>query len=69
LKKPQAAPAPHPGRAKVHAALAAAGGTVLSEWRARPLLDAYGIGGNGGTLARSVAEAEAATKTIGHRSR
>ena len=65
LKKPQAAPAPHPGRGKVHVALAAAGGTVLSEWRARPLLEAYGIGGNGGTLARSVAEAEAAARTIG----
>jgi acyl-CoA synthetase (NDP forming) len=65
LKKPQSAPAPHPARAKVHAALAA-GDTVLSEWRARPLLDAYGIGGIEGTLARSVAEAEAAAKTIGH---
>ena len=66
LKRPQVVPAPHPGRAKVHATLAAAGSTMLSEWRARPLLDAYGIGGNEGTLARSVAEAEAAAETIGH---
>ena len=65
LKKLQTVPAPHPGRAKVRAALAATGDTVLSEWRARPLFDVYGIGGNGGTLVRSVAEAQAAAKTIG----
>jgi len=65
LKKLEAAPSPHPGRSKVRAALAAAGSTVLSEWRARLLLDAYSIGGKGGMLARSVAEAEAAVKTIG----
>jgi acyl-CoA synthetase (NDP forming) len=65
LKNLQTVPAPHPGRAKVRAALAATGDTVLSEWRARPLFDVYGIGGNGGTLVRSVAEAQAAAKTIG----
>ena len=33
---------------------------VLCEWRARPLLVAYGIGGEAGTLARTAAEAGAA---------
>jgi acetate---CoA ligase (ADP-forming) len=64
LNKPQAACTPHPARAKVQAALAASG-TVLSEWQARPLLEAYGIGGNVCTLARSAAEAEAAARVIG----
>jgi acyl-CoA synthetase (NDP forming) len=64
LKKPQLAGTAHPARAKVHAALATMG-TVVSEWQARPLLEAYGIGGNGGTLARSAMEAETAAKAIG----
>ena len=60
-----AAPAAHPARDKVRAALAA-GGSVLCEWQARPLLAAYGIGtGNPGTLARSADEAHAAAKAIG----
>jgi acyl-CoA synthetase (NDP forming) len=38
---------------------------VLCEWQARPLLAAYGIvGGDGGVLARSIAEAEAAARKI-----
>src|SRR5215813_1623525 len=64
LKKKPAVPAPHQGRAKVRVALAAEG-TVITEWHARALLDAYGIGGGVRTLARSAAEAEAAARTIG----
>jgi acyl-CoA synthetase (NDP forming) len=65
LKQPARAPIFHPARDKV-AALLAGGGAVLSEWQARPLLAAYGIGtGNAGTLVRSGAEAEAAGKAIG----
>jgi acyl-CoA synthetase (NDP forming) len=55
---------PQPGHAKVRAALADAG-IVVSEWRALPLLNAYGIGGKVGVLARSGEEAEAAAKAIG----
>ncbi|HET7849801.1 MAG TPA: acetate--CoA ligase family protein [Pseudolabrys sp.] len=44
----------------------AAGGPVLTEWQARPLLAAYGIGAADiGQLARSAADAEAAAKAIG----
>ncbi len=44
----------------------AAGGPVLTEWQARPLLAAYGIDAdNEGRLARSAAEAEAIAETIG----
>jgi acetate---CoA ligase (ADP-forming) len=64
LNRPQAAYTPHPARDKVHAALAASG-TILSEYHARSLLEAYGIGGNVGTLARSAAEAEAAARVGG----
>src|SRR5215813_8824815 len=64
LKRPQASAVPQPGHAKVRAALAGVG-MVVSEWRARPLLNAYGIGGNVGVLARSGEEAEAAAKAIG----
>ena len=61
LKQPPAAPKPHAARDKVRAALADAG-PVLCEWQARPLLAAYGIdAGNAGRLARSAAEAEAAS--------
>src|SRR5262249_1178548 len=55
---------PEPRHAKGGAALADVG-MVVSEWRARPLLNAYGIGGNVGVLARSGEEAEAAAKAIG----
>jgi acyl-CoA synthetase (NDP forming) len=64
LNKPQAAWAAHPAREKVHAALAASD-TVLSEFHARSLLEAYGIGSNVGTVARSAAEAEAAARVSG----
>jgi acetyltransferase len=64
LNKQQAACTPHPARDKVRAALAASA-TVLSEYRARSLLEAYGINGNIGTLAGSAAEAEAAARIIG----
>ena len=43
----------------------AAAGDVLCEWQARPLLAAYGIGGEeAGALAHSAAEAEAAARTL-----
>ncbi len=46
--------------------LFAKAGDVLSEWQARPLLAAYGIGGdNAGTLAQSAAEAEATARAAG----
>ncbi|MEJ2375358.1 MAG: acetate--CoA ligase family protein [Pseudolabrys sp.] len=61
---PPVAPAPHPARAKVAAAIADAG-PVLCEWQARPLLAAYGIGqGNAGTLVHSATEARAAAKAF-----
>ena len=48
------------------AKLLAAAPVVLSEWRARPLLAAYGIGGDdGAVLAKSAAEADAAARKIG----
>ncbi len=58
--------APRPaGRAKV-AAMLAQSGPVLCEYRARPLLAAYGIGAHdAGTLARSAEEALAAAQAIG----
>ena len=64
LKSQRTVPASHPNRSKVHASLAS-GGTVLTEWHARPLLEAYGISGDRGALACSGAEAEAAAKSIG----
>ncbi len=64
LNKPQAGGSPHPAFDKVRAALAASA-TVLSEYHARSLLEAYGINGNVGTLAGSAAEADAAARTIG----
>jgi len=64
LNKPRARSTPHPARAKVHALLAASG-AVLTEYQARPLLEAYGIGGNVYTFARSAAEVEAAVKALG----
>jgi acetate---CoA ligase (ADP-forming) len=62
--KPRTACTPHPACEKVHAALEASA-TVLSEYHARSLLEAYGIDGNIGTLASSAAEAEAAARMIG----
>jgi acyl-CoA synthetase (NDP forming) len=64
LNRPRAVCISHPARDKVHAALSASG-TVLSEYHAHSLLEAYGIGGNVGTLARSAAEAEAAARVGG----
>ena len=53
-----------PNRAAVHAMLAASA-PVLCEWHARPMLAAYGIGGNGaGQLVHSAAEAEAAARAL-----
>jgi len=64
LNKPQAGCSPHPALDKVRAALAASA-TVVSEYHARSLLEAYGIGGNVGTIAGSAAEAEAAARMTG----
>jgi acetate---CoA ligase (ADP-forming) len=52
-------------RAAAQAALAASG-TILCEWEARRALAGYGIGDrNGGKLARSAEEAEAAASALG----
>jgi acyl-CoA synthetase (NDP forming) len=66
LQRPvQAAPRPAVDKAIARRLLDAAP-TVLGEWRARPLLAAYGIGGeDGSTLVRSAAEAQAAAQKIG----
>ena len=64
LNKAQVAYSPHPAFNKIRAALSASG-PVLSEHRARSLLQAYGINGNIGTLAGSAAEAEVAARIIG----
>src|SRR6516165_690612 len=64
LNRPRTACTPHPAYEKVHAALAAST-TVLSEYHARSLLQAYGIDGNVGALASSAAEAEAVARIIG----
>ena len=64
LNKPQAGRSPHPALDTVRTALAASS-TVLNEYHARSLLEAYGIGGNAGTLAGSAAEADAAARIIG----
>ncbi len=62
---PVTAAAPLPARERVRAALAGPG-TMLCEYRARPLLAAYGIGAeNAGRLARSAEEAIAAAQAIG----
>jgi len=50
-------------REQVHAKLAA-GGPVLCEWQAQPLLAAYGIGIDGGALAHSPEQAEAMVKQL-----
>jgi acyl-CoA synthetase (NDP forming) len=55
----------HAARTRVGSALAETG-PVLTEWQARPLLAAYGIGeASFGTLTRSAADAEAAARAIG----
>ncbi len=65
LQRPPVASASNPSRDKVRAMLSAAG-SVLSEWQARPLLAANGIGEhNIGQLAQSAAVAEAIARTIG----
>jgi acyl-CoA synthetase (NDP forming) len=65
LRRTEVAPMPVQARDRVRAALAGAG-TVLSEWQARPLLAAYGIGvSHVGTLARSADEAERAAAALG----
>lgn len=65
LAQPARAPAAHPAYDKVRATLAESG-DVLCEWRAGPLLAAYGIGeSNHERLAQSAAVAEAIAKTIG----
>ncbi|MGE5165355.1 MAG: acetate--CoA ligase family protein [Sphingobacteriales bacterium] len=63
-KRPAGVSAPHPACGKVRAAFAAAG-AIMTEWHARALLDAYGIGGGVPTLAHSAAEAEAAAEAVG----
>jgi acyl-CoA synthetase (NDP forming) len=58
--------APRPAAGDVRAALARAGGQVLCEWQARPLLAAYGIGQAGaGVLAESADAAVAAAQEGG----
>jgi acyl-CoA synthetase (NDP forming) len=65
LRAAQAAPVIAAPRDKVRGLFAKAS-NVLCEWQARPLLAAYGIGGdNAGTLAQSAAEAEAAARAAG----
>ncbi len=65
LKPAPAAAAAKPDRAGARAMLVAAG-DVLCEWQARPLLAAYGVGGEeAGELAHSAAEAEAAARAYG----
>ena len=55
---------PAPDRAAARAMLAAAA-PVLCEWHARPVLAAYGIGGNtAGQLVHSAAEAEATARAM-----
>jgi acyl-CoA synthetase (NDP forming) len=65
LRKPAGTLTPHPARDKVRASLTASG-DILSEWQARPLLAAYGIGeGNHEHLAQSAAVAEAIARRFG----
>ncbi|MGI8524599.1 MAG: acetate--CoA ligase family protein [Pseudolabrys sp.] len=65
LQKPAASENFAVDQAKARGLLAAAD-EVLHEWLARPVLAAYGIGGNDGAqLAQSAAEAEAVARQIG----
>ena len=65
LRRTEVAPTPRHTRDEARAALAEAG-TVLTEWKARPLLSAYGIGANdAGMLAVSAEEAERAAAALG----
>ncbi len=64
LQPPEAVTGAAPDRAAARAMLAASG-PVLCEWHARPLLAAYGMGGNeAGQLVHSAAEAEAAVRAL-----
>ncbi|HWC92356.1 MAG TPA: acetate--CoA ligase family protein [Pseudolabrys sp.] len=65
LRVQEISAAPGEARGKVRAQLAKAG-RVLCEWQVRPLLTAYGIGGNNiGELAQSATAAIAAARKIG----
>ena len=64
LSRPEVRYTPHAARANVQAKLAASS-AVLTEYQARPLLEAYGIGGKVWTFACSAAEVEAAAKELG----
>jgi acyl-CoA synthetase (NDP forming) len=66
LATPASMLAPHPARTAVAAKLSASG-PVLTEWAARPLLAAYGIGGEAGRLVGSADEAQAAARELGGR--
>jgi acyl-CoA synthetase (NDP forming) len=64
LAKPQMTIAPHASIAAVRAQLATSG-PMLTEWQARPLLAAYGIGDKQfGTLAHSPEQAQAAVRNL-----
>jgi len=64
LRPAEAATGPAPDRAAARTMLETAG-PVLCEWHARPVLAAYGIGGNAaGQLVHSSAEAEAAARAM-----
>jgi acyl-CoA synthetase (NDP forming) len=65
LQNPQQAVSAHPAHDNVRAKLSGASG-VLTEWQARPLLAAYGIGGGDfGKLVHSADEAASAARQIG----
>jgi acetyltransferase len=63
-RRPAAAPKVDKAAA---AAVLAKSGKVLTEWDARPLLQAYGIGQTGAALVQSAPEAEKAARAIGER--
>jgi acetyl-CoA synthetase len=63
--KPSTAAARHPARETVRAKLLASG-PVLTEWQARPLLAAYGIGiADTGRLVHTAKEAQSAVEALG----
>jgi acyl-CoA synthetase (NDP forming) len=67
LLRPPQPPPSNADRASAQAMLAASG-SVLCEWKARPLLATYGIGGGeAGELARSTVEAERLVRKLGKR--
>jgi acetate---CoA ligase (ADP-forming) len=64
LSTPQVRIAPHASFVAVRAQLSACG-PMLTEWQARPLLAAYGIGGKEfGTLVQSAEQAQAAAREM-----